>query len=409
MRVTQMTFYRQTLYDMMRQTEAQFLLNNQISSGRRINQPSDDPIDNIWVQDSHRTQNEIAQYSDNVSHARDWLQLAEGQLSSMVERVTRAKELAEQMATGTYTSDQREAAALDVEAIIGQLIALGNSEINGNYIFAGTRTQNQAVTDQMRSENPAPRVDGDLTLGKLYGQGEYTGLLSREITFTVSAGYAGGVPAAANPMQLDYQYYDDDGQLVTGTTAAITGVGTGFAVDVSDGIQIYAEDLTYAAGDQFTLTVGRLHGNQEDINVNLSTANRMTYNYLLEDLWGAEGYHDGEHSNLIDQLIDWQNALATDGSQGQGQQTSQEMIPKLEQVMARLLNYQADAGAKLNRLEVRKTLLEDDHLRLDDRLANLEDTDVTRAITDLKMYQILYQATLQATSLISSRNLSDYL
>lgn len=409
MRVTQMTFYRQTLHDMLRQAEAQFLLNYQISSGRRINQPSDDPVDNIWVRDSHRAQQEITQYKTNVAHAKDWLKLADGQIASMIQHLTRAKELAEQMSTGTYTADQREQGSLEVQAIISQLIALGNSEINDNYIFAGTRTQTQAVTSQMRAENPAPRVDGDLTLGKLYGQGNYTGHMSRVITFTVNAAYAGGVPAAGNPMLLDYQYRDDQGNLVTGTTAAITGVGTGFAVNVADGIQVYAEGLNYAAGDQFTLTVGRLHGNSEDINVNLSTANRMTYNYRLQDLWGAEGYHDGEHTNLIDKLVNWQRALANDDTEGQGQQTSQEMIPKLEQFTARLLNYQADAGAKLNRLEVRQTLLGDDHLRLNDRLAHMEDTDVTKAITDLKMYQILYQATLQATSLIASRNLSDYL
>lgn len=410
MRVTQMTFYRQTLYEMQRQNEAQYILNNQYASGKRISAPSDDPIGAIWAQDSHRTKDYVDQYQTNVGHAQDWVGLAEGQMASMSDLLARAKELAEQMSTGTYTADQREAVALDVEAIISQLVAIGNSEINDNYIFGGTRTQAQPVSLEMRVENPAARVDGDLTLGQLYGQGEYTGMLSREITFTVSAGYAGGTPSLANPMTLDYTYLDDDGNTVTGATAAITGAGAGFAVDVADGIQVYAEDKAYAAGDQFSLSINRLHGNGEELEVTLSDGNRMTYNYDLEDLWGAEGTDsDGERTNLLDLLVQWQDALANDGEEGEGQETSQEMLPLLESFMSRLLKYQADAGAKLNRLEIRQSLLEDDDLRLDDRLSRLEDADVTEVLTNLKMYQILYQATLQATSMIASRNLSDYL
>lgn len=409
MRVTQMTFYRQSLYDMMRQTEAQFNINNHISSGKRIHAPSDDPLDSIWTQDSHRTQEAVAQYKTNVGHAKDWLQMAESQMAAMVERLARAKELAEQMATGTYSAEQRELGSSEAEAIISQLLALGNSQLSGSYIYAGTRTDTQPATEQMRAENPAPRVDGDLTLGKLYGQGDYTGLLSRDITFTVSAGYPGGTPSAGNPMTLDYEYYDDEGELVTGTTAPILGTGSGFAVDVTDGVAVRAEDLNYADGDQFVLRVGRLQGNEEAIDVNLSQSNRMTYNYTLEQIWGQEGFHNGEFTNIIDQLTNWKDALANDVADSEGQEASQQLLTKLESAMSRLLNYQADAGAKLNRLEVRTTLLGDDHLRLDDRLVRLEDTDITEAIIDLKTYQVLYQATLQATSLVSSRNLSDYL
>jgi flagellar hook-associated protein 3 FlgL len=77
--------------------------------------------------------------------------------------------------------------------------------------------------------------------------------------------------------------------------------------------------------------------------------------------------------------------------------------------MANLLKYMGDAGGKLNRLEVREKLLDDDLLRSVDLLSQVEDVDVTQAVVDLKTYQNLYQATLKAAAAVSSRTLADYL
>jgi flagellar hook-associated protein 3 FlgL len=96
-----------------------------------------------------------------------------------------------------------------------------------------------------------------------------------------------------------------------------------------------------------------------------------------------------------------------------GQQESQELLSEvldmLESVQANLLKYQADAGAKLNRLDVRENLLGGDNLRLNERLEQTQDADVTQVVTDLKSKELLYQASLQATAFISSRTLADYI
>jgi flagellin-like hook-associated protein FlgL len=415
-RVTQLTFFRQTTKDILAQENLLYKLNNQLSAGKRILAPSDDPMGTIWAQDAHRNLEELEQYQTNVSYAQDWLQQSEATMNSLNDALARAKELAEQVSTGTYTSDQREAVAQDVNNLIEQIINIMNVEVGQSYIFAGSANDRPALSLDLQVQNPSTPAAANTAVGLVYGQGEYTGQLSTEVTLTVDPAYAGGVPGTppGNDLILNYSYFNDLGEEVTGT-ATVAGVGTGFAVDLLDenlapsGIQVYAEDRAYAAGDSFSLAVGRLQGNSEDLQVNLSRDNRMSYNYTLDDLLGAEGLVNGERENILDNLINWRNALTNDENDGMGQEVSQDMLTTLETAMTNLLQSQADAGAKLNRLEVRETLLGDDALRMDERLTQIEDVDVVEVSSTLALYDILYQATLKGMTMINDRSLADYL
>ena len=48
------------------------------------------------------------------------------------------------MATGTYSADQRADAASEVQALLDQLKSLGNSQLNGRYLFSGYQEQSPA-------------------------------------------------------------------------------------------------------------------------------------------------------------------------------------------------------------------------------------------------------------------------
>ncbi len=419
MRVTQETFFRMTLNSVLQQKDELYKLNQQVASGKCINQPSDDPVGSITSQYSHRMLDEIDQYDTNLKHGQDWLQTAQSTMQNMSDLLAQVKVKAEQMSTSTYTSEQRAAVAIDASNLFQQLVSLGNTQVNGQYIFSGDRTDLPAVTEQLQVQNPATPGGSNASPGSLFGTGTYTGRMSRVISLTVGAGFS-GTPSAVNPMDLDYSYVDDDGETQTGTVT-LTGTGSANAVTIADGVQIYAEDIkrwdpitslpvdAYTDGDTFSLTVGRQQGNSNSLNVNLSRDNRMQYNYNLEDLLGAEGNTGGEFQNILDLIKNWEYQLSNDSTLGEGQSTSQALLPELEAAQSNLLKYIADAGARLNRLDVRGTLLDDDNLRNTDRLGQVEDTPVDQTVIKLSTLETMYQATLQATNLISSRSLADYL
>jgi flagellar hook-associated protein 3 FlgL len=325
-RVTMETFYRQTLHSMLRRKQELLQLNEQISSGSRVNRPSDDSVASISVHSSYRKLEEIRQYDANLDHARDWLQQADSSMSAMNDLIAMAKERAEQMSTGTYTSDQREMVAQDVSNILAELVTQSNAKVGADYIFSGTRTGTPAASLQMSAQNPAVQTAGT-SPGELWGQGVYTGVNSREVTLTVNgfgSGAASGTPGVAGEtMEVGYSYVDDFGRTVSGTVT-LSGTGTGNAVAVGDGVQIYARDAqkwdpatgtavgSYDTGDQFALTVGRHRGNDEELAVNLSWNNRMAYNYSLEELFRGEGWDGSQYQNVLDLLGKWNDALRKD-------------------------------------------------------------------------------------------------
>ncbi|MFZ5586617.1 MAG: hypothetical protein ACOZHQ_11860 [Thermodesulfobacteriota bacterium] len=627
-RVNQETFYRQTVFALLRMREGEALLNGQIASGKRIGAPSDDAVGSIIAQYSHRGLEELVQYKRNLGHLDDWLKQSATTMAHMSDLAAQARTLAEQMATGTYTGEQRQAMANQVRDFLAHFVQLGNTQVNGRYIFGGSRTDAAPALAAPSAENPAQIVGSHSAEGRLYGTGSYAGKFSRNVSLTVAAGYAGGAPSALNPMEVDYSYVDDYGRTITGSVT-LTGAGSGYGVDVGDGARIYCDGNAFAAGDQYTLQIHRQQGNGQDLYASLASNSRMQYNYHLDDLFQAEGHGAGGFGNLLDRLAAWADALDKDSQvqdyfepvpaigndrassaqprvmgdytqlnarkyqfvaggpiqsddadetalrnyrnfsvdlaypggapdaanpmtlnyeywdgaawqadtvivtgagggaavglaggygatiyvldaaytagealpleihpalpappaplpapppadapvtpsagepvtltytyldagvrrwasvtftgsgddpantlslnppgeaslklnpgatlndgdawdlslaqYGQGQAASQEMVAELESLQAKLLRYAGDAGAKLNRIESRTSFMESDALRLNDRLERVEDADIAEVTTQLKTYEVMYQAALQATALVSSKTLADYL
>ncbi|MFH1035742.1 MAG: hypothetical protein V1806_14635 [Pseudomonadota bacterium] len=322
MRVTQEMLYRQSLLGLSRINAGYAQANTQASSGKRINTPSDDAFGSITSQYSHRSLEDVVQYNSNVGRVKSWVSQDESTLQGILAQIQQAQQNASLLSTGTYTEEQRGTLATTIQGIMDELISLGNTQVDGRYIYSGTRTTTQAATSQLNIDAQATSDGANTGAGLLYGQGAYTGLLSRDITLTVQAGYAGGTPAAGNPMSVDYSYVDDYGRAITGT-ATITGTGSGNAVDLGDGVRFYADQESFAAGDKYTLGVGRQQGNAEQMSANLSHDNRMVFNHTLDQLFGQEGNVSGSWGNLLDQLADWKDALLKDSKT----QTYFEAVP----------------------------------------------------------------------------------
>jgi flagellar hook-associated protein 3 FlgL len=114
--------------------------NAKISSGKRILRPSDDPI---GLSDSLGLQSALSradQYLRNSKRATSWLNQSESAVSSVLDLVGRAKEIAIEMANDTQNADTRAEVAIEVGHLLDEAIALGNTGLEGSYLFAGYRT-----------------------------------------------------------------------------------------------------------------------------------------------------------------------------------------------------------------------------------------------------------------------------
>lgn len=119
----------------------------QLSSGRRILTPSDDPSGSKQILDLGQAIAVTQQYGRNADAAEARLNLEETQISSGVDLLQRARELTVQALNGTATADQRQAAALEIRQLQEQMVTLSNSkDANGEYLFAGYQTDTEPFT-----------------------------------------------------------------------------------------------------------------------------------------------------------------------------------------------------------------------------------------------------------------------
>jgi flagellar hook-associated protein 3 FlgL len=109
----------------------------QVSTGRRITQPEDDPAAVGRVLNLQSEQREIAQYGSNTSRALTLSQESYSGLQGLKKVSDRAGELAT-LGTGALSTDSMHTYGNEVDQLLEQALQLGNSRSSGDYIYAGT-------------------------------------------------------------------------------------------------------------------------------------------------------------------------------------------------------------------------------------------------------------------------------
>lgn len=109
-----------------------------LSTGKRVNKPSDDPVATSQIHLLNRTVDTLSQYEKNGQYAKSQLAYEETQIDTAVNLTQRARELTIQMMNETYTPEQRQATANEVGQLIEHLRNITNaSNSEGELIFAG--------------------------------------------------------------------------------------------------------------------------------------------------------------------------------------------------------------------------------------------------------------------------------
>lgn len=119
-------------------TEEQAKLQAQVSTGRRITDPEDDPAAVGRVLNFQSDQRQLAQYASNADRAMVLAQSSSAGLQGLKRISDRVNELAT-LSSGTAGPEAMKAYAIELDQLIEQGVQLANSESGGDYIFAGTR------------------------------------------------------------------------------------------------------------------------------------------------------------------------------------------------------------------------------------------------------------------------------
>lgn len=137
MRVTQNITYNTYINDIMRRQESLYKLSKQLSTGKAINAPSDDPVKADKILTSRSILNGFEQYERNMDSALDYLNTSEDSLASVKDVIMSLQELATTAATGTSDATSRANTAVTVNQLYQQLLTVANTNYDNKYIFAG--------------------------------------------------------------------------------------------------------------------------------------------------------------------------------------------------------------------------------------------------------------------------------
>jgi flagellar hook-associated protein 3 FlgL len=143
-RVTHQTVQRQTLANLQGNLSAMATLQAQMSSGKKINVPSDDPAGAGDMLRLRGDQRAITQYARNASDGDSWLTTVDSALTSSLSALRRARDLTVQGGDGALGSTSREALAAELVGVRDTLLDQANATYAGRTVFAGTSDAGRA-------------------------------------------------------------------------------------------------------------------------------------------------------------------------------------------------------------------------------------------------------------------------
>ncbi|WP_246066887.1 flagellar hook-associated protein FlgL [Paenibacillus koleovorans] len=146
-RVTQNMMNSQLMRNLNYNLNSMKNLQNQLSTGRRINMPSDDPV---GISFSMRYRTEIGateQFVSNADTAMSWLDYTDTVLNQLGNVLQRTRELCVQGANGTNDDNAMVALKQEVVQLKNQALDVANSEFNGKFVFNGQLTDRRPYPD----------------------------------------------------------------------------------------------------------------------------------------------------------------------------------------------------------------------------------------------------------------------
>lgn len=155
-RTTQRLLVDRVLSNLSIQQRRILALQEQLSTGQKVNRPSDNSLATRRAVDARTEIAKNDQYLTNISNLGPGLRTTETSLTTTIDVIQRVRELTLQGASGTNAQLQRDQIAIEINQLLEGLLVEGNHISNGRYIFGGTVSQSEPFT-------PTRDANGEIT------------------------------------------------------------------------------------------------------------------------------------------------------------------------------------------------------------------------------------------------------
>lgn len=380
----------------------------QISTGRRILTPADDPVASARALEITQSQAANAQYGTNRSAAKSTLSQEEVTLQSVTSLLQDIRVQTVNAGNGALDDSQRGYIATQLRSDFGQLLGLANTrDGNGDYLFSGFQS----------STLPFTQTPGGATYNGDQGQR------------LLQVGPARQLAISDSGDDVFMNIKNGNGVFVTaqGTNVATAGPNTGTGT-VSLGSVV---NMTQLTGHNYTLTFSVVGGTTTyDVTDTTAGATVVTgapytsgqsisFDGLQFDIQGAPGDQDtftigpSKNQDIFKTLNNLINALSTPASGGQGQTTLtnslSSAIGNIDHALDHILSVRASVGARLNEIDALDNEGSDRDIQYSQTLSELQDLDYNKTISELTQQQTILSAAQQSFVKITGLSLFNFL
>jgi flagellar hook-associated protein 3 FlgL len=401
MRLSTAGMHRSSISAILEQQTRMAKTQQQVTTGKRFQSASEDPIAATRAAVLDRSMAENAQFARNSNIAEARLNFEEQSLADVTAVLQYVRERALQGANSTLGADERRMLANDVRMQIQALVDIANRDDgNGEYLFAGT------------SAGAAPFAQG--TTGVNY-QGDMT---NRVVRVSNSQAIADGHSGADVFMNIA----ERNGLFRTGVTSTNTGSGTidvgrvvnstqwvadNYALQFTSATDWQVVDDTLPTPNVITSGTGFVSGQTISF---LGASVTITGTPAAGDSFSIAPARKTDMFAMLEELaVTLGSASTTPVDKATFQAQIGASIANLDQSLQRSSNIRAEVGSRLNALDQAADTRGSESVDLQSLLADLRDVDYAEAISRLNQEYTGLQAAQAAYTKIAQLSLFDYL
>ena len=400
MRLSSVQIFQQGISAILQQQAKVQHTEQQLATGRRVLNPSDDPAAAVQILDLTEDLAQVDQYNRNGDLASGQLALEESALIGVGNVLQRVRELVVQANNASQTPETRRSIATEISARLDELQGLANTrDASDEFIFAGFQASTEPFVRQgdnfsYRGDDGQRRVQlasNTQVATRDSGRDVFMAVATGKGGFEVQAAATNGGTAVAGSRSVSGSFVPDTYTL----TFSQPNPGDPVTWQVEDAALAVVASGTYAPGE--TISFGgasiRFDGAPADgDSFAVAPAPQRDMFTSIQDIVDAlEG--SGASAPEVAAL---HNALGG-------------ALDDMDRAIDHVLQVRADVGVRMNHVQSQRELNDSFNLQLRESLSQVQDLDYAEAISRLNLQMTALQAAQQAYVKVQGMSLFNYL
>ncbi len=369
-------------------------LQEQASTGNRVNRASDGPSEAYGILGLESQDRSLSSFMGNITDLMGRLEISSTIVTDMATQLAETRTLLTQIVGGIYDANGRDRLAERLDNTLEQMVSLANTKHAGQYLFGGNTTtvapyevvreDGRIVQVTYRGSQESRRVDVAPGLDVSAGQTGDEVFRTEERGIPEFLGATGAVPG-------------------TGTSSVRGDVwltvdhdGTNYRLSIDDG----ASFVTVPTG-----------GSPNQAVTDSRTGRVLYVDTTAIETAGVELVHVPGTYDVFNALISLRDMLVNE--RAVDEQVLLDNIATctagVEEMRNQLVQANISTGSEIGFLNTLKQNLENMHFDTQDQTSRLQEADVAQIAMDLTRRQVLYQMSLSVAGKLMSTSLLDFL